>query len=185
MGRSGREARAGAASQASTSRWSWATSKTHSCPEMASNAAPRWSTSTTSPVATSTSSERPLYLGQPKSQHLDAAPDALDRDAAVDESLRCPQGDEVSEGVAVMAADRGGHGRNEIGVRPVLQLAARDPEDLHDLSGPEEPAGFPSSGYTDRHETHPPTVHVRPEGRPRSCGKSTKNAPFLCRFAVG
>ena len=42
----------------STSRTKRATSNTHSCPDSASNAVPSLKASTTSPVATSTSSER-------------------------------------------------------------------------------------------------------------------------------
>src|SRR5215469_67749 len=119
--------------------------------------------------------------GQEPAERLDAAADALHGDACVDQSPRRLERDQVLEAVPVVSTLGEGGGSDKVGLRPVLQLATGEPEDLRNIAGPIGAAA--AIGQGTRHRSTPQNGPVRMD--PRS-GESVTSTPKTIEFvAVG
>src|SRR6185503_8124287 len=62
-------------------------------------------------------------------------------DAGIDQSFGCLEGHQIFERVAGVAPGSPGNGADQIGLVPILELAARDPDDLRDVTHAIQVAG--------------------------------------------
>jgi len=79
--------------------------------------------------------KRPPHLGKDPFERADAVTDPLHRDAGVDQLSRSAKRHEIFERVAVVPTLRPSRRGDEVRLRPVLKLAARDAQDPDHLTG--------------------------------------------------
>ena len=78
--------------------------------------------------------QRTFDRRQDLSQCTDRLPNPLDRDAGIDQSFGCLEGHQILERITRMAPGSPGTGPDQIGLVPVLELTARDPDDLRNVT---------------------------------------------------